>query len=77
MSLIIQISEGVKYTWLKILPMFCLSVCTICVFININHVQKWVGGAGGSRGGGEGGKLLQKLYRQLPSGTPLFLRLCR
>ena len=58
MSLIIQISEGVKrvmYTAkhpVSVLrPSSQICVCTMCVFINKAHVQKWEVGGGG--GGGE------------------------
>ena len=47
MSLIIQISEGVKCVMYRaknpasvLLPGSQISDCTICVFINKNHVQK-------------------------------------
>ena len=52
MSLIIQISDGVKCLQYMaknlanvLLPSSEINICTICVFINKNHVQ---GGGGGT-----------------------------
>ena len=52
-SLIIQIYERVRYMTKNpanvLLPSSQRSACTICVFINKNHVQKCVGGGGGAQ----------------------------